>query len=418
MELITTLQGVLQMSPLTVRNSLTSLNPNELRLAFIQKLQEEGLTGFDSELISENLLSPAQIILPRTVYEKIQRFIGSVFKIRESENYIKYFKPELDSKGLRDPGNKSILMSYDFHLSSHGDPKLIETNTNASFLALGKVMYDVHEEFIPRGVHRLDHFTWERIASDIQKEWTLWGIDRALKKIKIVDEAPSAQRLYLEFLLYKKVLEQFGWDVQIEDISDFRPDDADFIYNRWTDFYLDSPVSNTMKKAFIEKKCCISPNPFEYFLLADKQRMIDWASPQFLESLTDLQQKIWQENVSPFLLNVEKMVRENADVLWSKRKNLFFKPQASFGSKQAFKGASISRSAFEQFFNSPSIAQELSPAPEVEFLVSGKVEKFKFDLRCYAYQGELELILARIYQGQTTNLKTAYGGFAPVYFSN
>jgi len=39
----------------------------------------------------------------------------------------------------------------------------------------------------------------------------------------------------------------------------------------------------------------------------------------------------------------------------------------------------------------------------------------KFDLRAYAYAGEVQWNAARVYQGQTTNFRTEGGGFAPVF---
>ena len=39
----------------------------------------------------------------------------------------------------------------------------------------------------------------------------------------------------------------------------------------------------------------------------------------------------------------------------------------------------------------------------------------KFDLRAYAYDGAVQWVAARMYQGQTTNFRTPGGGFAPVY---
>lgn len=36
------------------------------------------------------------------------------------------------------------------------------------------------------------------------------------------------------------------------------------------------------------------------------------------------------------------------------------------------------------------------------------------DLRNYVYDGEVQLLVARLYQGQTTNFRTQGGGFAPV----
>jgi hypothetical protein len=39
----------------------------------------------------------------------------------------------------------------------------------------------------------------------------------------------------------------------------------------------------------------------------------------------------------------------------------------------------------------------------------------KFDVRNYVYDGDVLWVAARLYQGQTTNMRTPGGGFAPVY---
>ena len=39
----------------------------------------------------------------------------------------------------------------------------------------------------------------------------------------------------------------------------------------------------------------------------------------------------------------------------------------------------------------------------------------KFDLRNYVYDGRVQWVAARLYQGQATNFRTTGGGFAPVY---
>jgi hypothetical protein len=36
-------------------------------------------------------------------------------------------------------------------------------------------------------------------------------------------------------------------------------------------------------------------------------------------------------------------------------------------------------------------------------------------MRCFVYRGSVQLISARLYQGQTTNFRTPGGGFAPVF---
>jgi hypothetical protein len=42
------------------------------------------------------------------------------------------------------------------------------------------------------------------------------------------------------------------------------------------------------------------------------------------------------------------------------------------------------------------------------------LENWKFDLRCFAYEDEIQLIAARIYQGQVTNFSSSMGGFTLV----
>ena len=44
----------------------------------------------------------------------------------------------------------------------------------------------------------------------------------------------------------------------------------------------------------------------------------------------------------------------------------------------------------------------------------GQVAELKFDIRAYTYDGVIQTLAARTYEGQTTNFRTAAGGFAPV----
>ena len=45
----------------------------------------------------------------------------------------------------------------------------------------------------------------------------------------------------------------------------------------------------------------------------------------------------------------------------------------------------------------------------------GVEQDLKLDLRNYVYQGTVQLVSARLYQGQTTNFRTPGGGFAAVF---
>ena len=49
-------------------------------------------------------------------------------------------------------------------------------------------------------------------------------------------------------------------------------------------------------------------------------------------------------------------------------------------------------------------------------IVFARIEaELKVDIRAYAYAGEIQLLAARLYTGQTTNFRTSGGGFAPVF---
>src|SRR5207253_4423587 len=131
-------------------------------------------------------------------------------------------------------------------------------------------------------------------------------------------------------------------------ILDYRQVDTaktDFIYNRFTDFFLNQPESAGLKKAFLEKQSCFSPNPFEYFLLADKQRMIDWSQSENLEKWSvGLYDKAVVQAVVPLCSSLEG---HNKDDIWTMRKGFFIKPKRAYGSKQSYRGASISLKIFD-----------------------------------------------------------------------
>lgn len=371
-------------------------------------LQEKPLEN----LVHENLISPFTIKLPRSVLEQAQKAISLLFSLREKQSYKDYYQNFTNEKGLRDPGNKSIMMSYDFHVDENQNLKLIEINTNAAFLILGHQLYQMRKQALP-----VSDFSLQEIANDIQTELRLQGkIPSSNLKISIIDDKPEEQRLFVEFLAYNELFKSLGWDSRIQDYKDlFQDFHPDFIYNRYTDFFLTEPSSATLKEKFLSREVCLSPNPYEYLLLADKQRLIDWVQPGFLES-----HGIHGEDLSllkTILPQSYDLCSENAEEIWAQRKKLFFKPKNAYGSKQSFRGSSISRKAFEELLKDETIAQEFVPAPEQNFETPSGPQNFKFDLRCYAYQGRLQLIIARLYQGQVTNLRTPYGGFGTVQFS-
>lgn len=363
------------------------------------------------DLVADNLISPFTVELPQSVLQQAQAAVSLLFSLRERTSYLEHYKNLIAEKGLTDPGNKSIMMSYDFHVAANNDLKLIEVNTNAAFLALGHQMYAMKKHPLP-----VADFNLDEIKDCILQELHLQGkVPPQPLKISIMDEEPQAQRLFIEFLVFNELFKSWGWDSRIEDYRDlFKNFIPDFIYNRYTDFYLTNESSQTLRTKFVNKEVCLSPNPFEYLLLADKQRMIDWVQPGFLENHGFTGKDL--ELLKTIIPRADDLNTMSIDEIWKQRKSLFFKPKNAFGSKLSYKGASISRKAFDEVFKSDMIAQELVPAPEQIFETPEGAQSFKYDLRCYAYQGRLQLIVARLYQGQVTNLRTPYGGFATTLF--
>jgi hypothetical protein len=348
-------------------------------------------------LISENLLSPFQISLSGEMIESIRTEIKKYWKLRTwgSQN----LNSQFEKYGLRKPNNYGVCMSYDFHISIENKLELIEINTNASFLALGLELY----QFLGLKEEASD-FTEQKIINMFLKENKL--NEQKDLKLVIADESPEKQRLYVEFLIYQSLLKKNNLICEIADLTEIEKiKNSTLVYNRYTDFYLQEEKSLIFKNLFNEMKIQLSPNPYEYFLLADKERFIDWSRQTEVEKPSSL-------------LPTYDLGKTDKEKVWSERKSLFFKPKNAFGSKQAYKGTSISRKVFEEVTNSNFIAQRISQAPEIEVDFKDQKLKLKYDLRCYAYQDELQLIIARLYQGQTTNLRTEGGGFACVIKAN
>jgi hypothetical protein len=361
-------------------------------------------------LIAENLLAETVVDLPASVLKQAQGFVEAAFSLRLRPEYQEVLRPEREKHGLKETGNFSIAMSYDFHLNEDGVLKLIEVNTNAAFLALGDLLYQ--SQNLPPPVA---DFSFDEIRKDLLNELRLVGKTTESPKVLIVDEEPDKQRLFIEFLVYQEIFRSWGWATEIRDTRESGLS-ADLIYNRDTDFYLEKPELKPLKEAWLSRKFCLTPNPVEYLYLADKERQIQWNEPGFLErmGLMDSQIQALRKRL-PF---ATALTSENADELWDRRKTLFLKPQRSFGAKQSYRGGSISRRIYDELIGQDILAQEFVPAPEIEIETPGGPQKMKYDLRFYAYQGRVQTVMARLYQGQVTNLRTPHGGFACVQFKN
>ena len=104
-----------------------------------------------------------------------------------------------------------------------------------------------------------------------------------------------------------------------------------------------------------------------------------------------------------------------ADELWARRNTLFFKPCSGYGSKAAYRGDKLTRKVWNEILAGRYVAQDIVQPSSRTISIDGKIESLKADLRCYTYAGNVQLMAARLYRGQTTNFRTPGGGFAPVF---
>jgi uncharacterized circularly permuted ATP-grasp superfamily protein len=103
-----------------------------------------------------------------------------------------------------------------------------------------------------------------------------------------------------------------------------------------------------------------------------------------------------------------------AEELWAQRKQLFFKPVAGYGSKATYRGDKLTKRDWGEILSGDFVAQALVAPSERQIKVDEVVTDLKFDIRAYTYAGQVQLLAARMYSGQTTNFRTEGGGFAPV----
>ena len=101
--------------------------------------------------------------------------------------------------------------------------------------------------------------------------------------------------------------------------------------------------------------------------------------------------------------------------LWRERRHLFFKPFAGFGGRAAYRGDKLTQRVWQEILAGDYIAQALVLPGERTISSQEPAQVLKFDLRDYSYDGQVQWVAARLYQGQTTNFRTPGGGFAPVY---
>lgn len=325
-------------------------------------------------------------------------------------------------------GARGVFFGYDFHLD-HGRLGLIEINTNAGGAMLNAVLARAQrsccvamDAMVPTRAH-LGVFE-QRLVDMFRHEWRLAGHSRPLRSIAIVDDAPEQQYLYPEFLLFQRLFQRHGLHAVIADPGALQWQDGalrhgdlaiDLVYNRLTDFYLERPASTVLRSAYEQHGVVLTPHPQAHALYADKRQLALFSDAARLQALgvPESTRRVLLEHVP----HTEVVTAEAGDRLWAARRGLFFKPGAGYGSRAAYRGDKITRRVWQEVLAGDYVAQAFVPPGERLINGDDSARSMKFDLRAYAYGGELQWVSARLYQGQTTNFRTPGGGFAPVYSS-
>ena len=319
-----------------------------------------------------------------------------------------------------DPGSPGGLLGFDFHLGSEG-PRLIEINTNPGGLLLNALLAKAQRLCLPSLSAPAASAVAEQIAIDVLlEEWQAQGGGAAPNAlVAIVDHAPEQQYLYAEFMLFKRALEARGHRTAICDPGDLRfvggalrlgEEPIGWVYNRLTDFALTDPASQALRLAYLAGAVALSPHPRAHALWADKRNLTLLGDRTFLAraGLPPDRQALIAEMVPRTVL----VSADNREQLWATRREWFFKPAGGFGSRASYRGDKLTHKTWAQMAEQPYVAQALVPPSERH--TGPDSPPLKVDLRCYAYQGQALFFAARLYQGQTTNFRTAGGGFAPV----
>lgn len=376
----------------------------------------------DQPVAWDHLISPLEIKLPKAILEKAEAAIRAFWSVSRRDTFRAQLEPV---PGISDVEKKhaSVLMAYDFHTREDGECRLVEINTNAAGFLLTALMDTVHGDRAD-----LEGEALIRLRESFETELKLWGKPHsAIPSVAITDEEVRQQKMFVEFLLYRDWFRSLGWRADFCDDKNLSFEDGelfdcegrtavDLVYNRGTDFYFESPNSEGLLKAYAADSACITPNPKEYWLLADKQRLIQFTEPEFFSRIgaTEAEKAAIQQVIIP---TFEKSAFGSLDELWTQRKNLFFKPKRSFGGKSVYRGESVSRKVFERLMADDVLIQHFTPAQRVPTDDPRSVlTNWKFDLRFYVYGDKIQQVVARIYQGQVTNFSSPLGGFTKVRF--
>lgn len=372
-----------------------------------------------------HLFSPTVVFISSVAARQMAATVAAVDRICRLPEYQALALARADAIAQHDGGTAGVCMGFDFHLDDEG-PKLIEINTNAGGLLLNLALLRAQAaccEKMDEAFAALPdpQLLEQRVFAMFAHEWAQQRAESAPALVAIVDDEPGAQYLAPEFELFRQFFARHGWPALVCDARDLRWHDArlwagaqavDFVYNRLTDFYFTDPAHAALRTAYAAGAAVVSPHPRGHALLADKRNLIVLGDRQRLLGWGASAQDA--AVLAHSVPRTEPVTTANAEALWARRRQLFFKPVAGYGAKAAYRGDKLTRRVWADIVTGEFVAQALVAPAQRLIELDGVRTDLKFDIRAYAYQGEVLLFAARMYAGQTTNFRTAGGGFAPV----
>lgn len=397
------------------------------RVALVEALNREvGSQDFAQGLSNTHpsLFSNVPAFVPAALLAEMGRVVDAVEAAVSLPGYREVALSWAPSIAGLDFGPAGALMGYDFHVTASG-PKLIEVNTNAGGAFLNAPLARAQRACCAGAQGPFDiSYSLDfgsKIADMFIDEWRRQRGAGRPATIAIVDDAPEEQYLFPEFRLAKALLGEHGFEAVIADakellfdgkmlLFDGRP--IDLVYNRLVDFALEEPRHAALQAAYVGGNVVLTPNPRAHALFADKRNLTLLSDSERLNRWGLAQNHL--DVLRATVLTTVIISPGNADTLWRDRRNLFFKPARGHGSKAAYRGDKVTRKVWAEILGREYVAQAYAaPGTRNVQLGDGRAE-LKVDVRLYTFAGTVLLAAARLYQGQTTNMRTQGGGFAPV----
>jgi len=388
---------------------------------FDRQALEAALTAggtFDIATLSAShasLFSPGELHIPAAALQAMAELISAIESVVALPAYQQRVLAWAPASAQKPLAARSVFFGYDFHLAEAG-PRLIEINTNAGGGLLNTRLLMAHDQ--TEAARRIE----QAFVAMFREEWRLMRGDTPLKRIAIVDENPAGQYLAPEFELFRQLFEADGIACVIADPSEFSRDGnrlvhggevIDLVYNRLTDFALDAAVNADLRAIFDADGVVVTPHPRAHALYADKRNLM-----LLSDELALIEFGVPETTRKILLAGIPRTVAvkaEEGDRFWAERKRWFFKIATGFGSRAAYRGDKLTKRVFEEILQGGYIAQEIVPPSEHSVVVEDESQRMKADIRAFVYQGAVQMFVARLYQGQTTNFRTPGGGFAPVF---